>query len=207
MVIYLIYMALRYDGHCLVWGWPGLSQGGIRSCSFSEYVSTSLETPFWPYTMWQALAGCVLLTIIGPGMVGYLIDRWRRDWQGVKHRWDFLCSSSGLEKLKGTAGTTEESLNLCTDNALYITLDYLLITCANSITRVLPFYFEERSRAEIWEDNWMSQSSLSTSTSKANKRGTGRWCRQLFAPKTSVRDSLLHRHRFYRDDDRMSSWV
>lgn len=75
--MYLITMGLRYDGHCMTLAWPGLSQGGQRPCSFYDYAATSLETPFWPYTLWQAVAVVVLVTVAVPGMLGLIIERCR----------------------------------------------------------------------------------------------------------------------------------
>ena len=72
---YLVYMGLRYDGRCSTLEWPGLAPGGDRPCDFYEFFATSLDTPFWPLTVWQALAIAALLAIVVPAVVGWLLDR------------------------------------------------------------------------------------------------------------------------------------
>lgn len=69
IVAYVAYMLIVFEGSCSTLGLPGLADGGVRPCSFFEYITASLDTPFWPYTFWHALIAGALLLLLMPCLV------------------------------------------------------------------------------------------------------------------------------------------
>jgi ABC-type phosphate transport system permease subunit len=69
IVAYVAYMLIVFEGSCSTLSLPGLADGGVRPCSFYEYMTESLDTPFWPYTFWHALTAGALLLLLMPCFV------------------------------------------------------------------------------------------------------------------------------------------
>lgn len=65
-------MISRFDGHCSNLGWPGLTDGSRRPCSFYEYINLSLDNLFWPYTFWQALIVGAIFVLLFSGLVSLI---------------------------------------------------------------------------------------------------------------------------------------
>lgn len=78
IVIYLLYMQSQFDGFCRNLELPGLAGGGSRPCSFYEYFSVSLETPFWPYTFWHAVTIGAFMFLFLPALTGLTVGHYQR---------------------------------------------------------------------------------------------------------------------------------
>jgi predicted membrane channel-forming protein YqfA (hemolysin III family) len=78
VVIYLLYMLSQFDGFCRNLEFPGLAEGGNRPCSFYEFFTTSLETPFWPYTFWHAVTIGAFLFLFLPALVRLTVGHYQR---------------------------------------------------------------------------------------------------------------------------------
>ena len=78
---YLLYMQSQFDGFCRNLELPGLAGGGSRPCSFYEYFSASLETPFWPYTFWHAVTIGAFLFLFLPALAGLTVGHYQRKYR------------------------------------------------------------------------------------------------------------------------------
>ena len=78
VVIYLLYMLSQFDGFCINLDFPGLAERRSRACSFYEYSTTSLETPFWPYTFWHAMSIGAFLFLFLPVLARLTVSHFQR---------------------------------------------------------------------------------------------------------------------------------